>query len=83
MLSFRVYNHVCMCVSCRKRNYVIVYMILVVLQSELFDAQPEGDVSLYELYATVVHIDNHRTCGNVVANVNVGGPYHKRKQAKG
>uniref|UniRef100_H2YM50 USP domain-containing protein n=1 Tax=Ciona savignyi TaxID=51511 RepID=H2YM50_CIOSA len=34
----------------------------------------------YELFATVAHIDDPRTGGNLVAHVNVGEKYHQRKE---
>ncbi|XP_076824729.1 PAN2-PAN3 deadenylation complex catalytic subunit PAN2-like isoform X2 [Clavelina lepadiformis] len=42
----------------------------------------EGDVrkASYELFATVAHIDDARTGGNLVAHINVGKKYHQRKE---
>ena len=36
--------------------------------------------AVYELYATVAHADDHRTCGNLVTSVKVGVEYHRRKE---
>ena len=51
------------------------------LQAELTsEGEDEAGVFVYELYATVAHVDDHRTCGNLVANVKVGDSYHRRKE---
>nr|XP_026693869.1 PAN2-PAN3 deadenylation complex catalytic subunit PAN2 isoform X1 [Ciona intestinalis] len=34
----------------------------------------------YELFSTVVHIDDPRTGGNLVSHINVGEKYHQRKE---
>ena len=40
----------------------------------------DGDVSEYQLYASVAHIKDPRTGGNLVAHIHVSEPFHKRKE---
>ena len=44
------------------------------------EALEEEGVVFYELLGDIAHIQDLRTGGNLVGAVNVGEPYHKRKE---
>lgn len=40
----------------------------------------EPGTKYYDLFATVCHIKDTKTGGNLVSHINVGEPYHQRKE---